>query len=258
MVFAGIAPIKEDEVIERFALDLRQTFGQGSGLSKSLHFAKLSGAKKLPAFMQLATAPMLVFVVATDTSIMRSKPSAPHEAQNRYRFALRFLLERASWLAARRRQPLEMVIEESAHITVDSMREYVDRLYKGHESEPRSVDVEWGWVDKDRITMARKEEQPQLWLADGVAHAFFQALEANSFIGRPVPIYADLLQPLLWRGPRGDQISRNGFTFIPPARTADFMREFPIVRRWVIQHEQVAAALWQQRSDSDPLDGNSA
>ena len=245
MVFAGIAPIKADETIERFALDLRQTFGQGSGLSKSLHFAKLSGAKKLPAFMWLATAPMQVIVVAADTAAMPFSSSL-NPAQDRYRFALKYVLERASWLAAQRRQPLDLVIEESLHVTVDSIRQYVTRLRNDGES---GRFVHWKWVDESRITMARKHEQPQLWLADGAAHAFFQALETNQFFDGPVPIYADLLQPQLWRGPDGDQVADNGFTFVPFGQAERLMQEFASVQRWAVQQQQVTAPFWQQGPD---------
>ena len=246
LVFAGIAGEGEGEALKHFALNLRQVFGQRSGRLRYLHFAKLSGAKKLPAFMQLAKAPMQVIVVAADTAAMPFSDS-PTPAQARYRYTLKFMLERASWLAAQRRQPLELVIEESLHVTVDSIREYVTRLRNDAE-DGRFVD--WRWVDEARITMARKDEQAQLWLADGAAHAFFQALETNRILGGPVPIYADLLQPLLWQGPDGDRVDDNGFAFVSSGQGAAerLMQEFPSVRRWVVQQQQVTALFWRQGS----------
>ena len=246
LVFAGIAGEGEGEALEHFALNLRQVFGQRSGRLRHLHFTKLSGAKKLPAFVQLAKAPMQVIVVAADTAAMPFSDS-PTPAQARYRYTLKFMLERASWLAAQRHQPLELIIEESLHVTVDSIREYVTRL-RNDEEDGRFVD--WRWVDEARITMARKDEQPQLWLADGAAHAFFQALETNRFLSGPVPIYADLLQPLLWRGPDGDRVDDNGFAFVSSGQGAAerLMQDFPSVRRWVVQQQQVTALFWRQGS----------
>ena len=211
-----------------------------------MHFTKLSGAKKLPAFMQLAKAPMQVIAVAADTTAMPFSRSR-NSAQDRYRFTLKFVLERASWLAAMRRQPLELVIEQSRHVSIESVRKYAARL---RSSRRAGRFVQWDWVDEDRIVMADKEEQPQLWLADGAAHAFFQALEANQFSDGPVPIYADLLQQLLWRGPDGNRVANNGFAFVPFGRAEHLMREFPSVQRWVVHQQQVTAPFWQQGSSS--------
>ena len=213
-----------------------------------MHFTKLSGAKKLPAFMQIAKAPMRVIVAAADTTAMPFASSLS-PAQDRYRFTLKFMLERASWLAEARRQPLELIIERSAHVSIGSVREYVARL---RNSRRAGRFVRWDWVDEDRIVMADKEEQPQLWLADGAAHAFFQALETNQLINEPVPIYADLLQPLLWRGPEGDQIAGNGFAFVPFGQAERLMQEFQSVQRWVVRQQQVTAPFWQQDSDGGP------
>lgn len=242
LVFAGVAAIGADDDLRHFATELRWTVMQQPGRAGPLHFSKLSGAKKLPAFMRLAAAPMQVIVAAADTTNAAEAPGL-QDPQNQYRFALKYVIERASWLAEMQQRPLELVIEQSAHVSIESVREYVARLRRNPHSGRFG---RWKWVDESRIRMAGKDDQPQLWLADGAAHAFFQALEDDPIAGEPVPIYADLLQPLLWPGADGRGIQWNGFTFIPTQRTGDFVQEFPWIKRWIVEQEQVTGALRQQ------------
>lgn len=240
LVFAGVAALARDDALRDFAIELRHDVTQQPHKPGPIHFAKLSGAKKAPAFMRLATAPMIIMIVAADTT---NAPEAPglRDPQNQYRFALKYLIERASWLAERRGQPLELLIERSAHVSIESIREYVSRL---RQNPHAGQFMRWPHVDEEKIVMAAKEDEPALWLADGAAHAFFQALERDQIAGAPISIYADLLQPLLWRGPDGQRILQNGFTFVPVQRTGDYLGEFALVNRWVRLQEQAGARLW--------------
>ena len=93
LVFAGVAEIPAPVSLRRYMLDLRNLLGRQE--AEPLHFRKLSSNQKVAAFIRLSDAPMAALVVASDTSV--APPSGePSNAGNQYRYALSFLLERAS------------------------------------------------------------------------------------------------------------------------------------------------------------------
>lgn len=242
-MFAGVAEIPALVPLRRYMLDLRNLLGRQE--AEPLHFRKLSSNQKVAAFIRLSDAPMIAVVVASDTSAAPPR-GEPSNAGNQYRYALSFLLERASLLAASRGQPLDFVIERSHHMQIDSFEHYVARLSRGFRDQRRLM--QWEALDQGRIRTAAKRDEPELWAADGVAHAFHLALEEHGGLrGGVEPIYADILQPRLWRGPSGDRIERLGFTFMPTPLAGKFTEENEAVRTWIIDQRQIAPLLWKRR-----------
>ena len=245
LVFAGVAELPGPPALRRYMHDLRTLLGRQE--TEPLHFRKLSSNQKVAAYIRLAAAPLAAIVVASDTAA--APPGGePSNAGNQYRYALSFLLERASLLAASRGRPLDFVVERSHHMTIDSFEQYVARLSSGF---PRSFRgggrlMQWSTVEQGRIRAANKEDEPELWAADGVAHAFHLALEHGQLRDGIEPIYADILQPRLWRGPSSDQIERFGFTFMPTSLAGKFFDENEAIRTWVVDQQQIAPLLWKR------------
>lgn len=217
---------------------------RGRNADALLHFAQIrSGVAKHAAYIALSQAPFTAIVIASDTRTIRGgRTFGRGNPQFHYRYALRYMLERASQMAWISGRELEFVIEESSHFDLESFQEYVDLL------KARSVGgdsrMRWDVIASERIRTASKSEDPLLGVADGVAHAYFLALEPDQRSRIVMPAYGDMLQPRLWRGPTDGPILRSGFTFIPTPETEHYLLEFPHVRKWAVEGIQVAPLLW--------------
>ena len=217
---------------------------RGRSADALLHFAHIrSAAAKHAAYVSLSQAPFTTIVVASDTRTTRGgRTFGRGNPQFHYRYALRYVLERASQMAWNSGRELEFVIEESSHFDLEAFRDYVDLLRT--RSVGRDSDMRWDVIASERIRTASKSEDSLLGVADGVAHAYFLALERDQRSRLVMPTYGDMLQPRLWRGPADGPILRSGFTFIPSSETGRYLLEFPHVREWTVEGIQVAPLLW--------------
>lgn len=224
---------------------IRQCLGMSG--AAALHFSRIRRAKdQYGAYLALARAPFDAIVVAADSHAI-FPDSGLIEPAVHYRFSLRFVLERASQIALENGQMLEFVVEESGHFELSSFQEYVRRIRASASPSDR---IEWDVVDIDLIRTARKDEDLLLGVADGVAHAYFRALEPMPAWGTAMPIYGDMLQPRLWRGPAQDRILGNGLTLLPTKKRDAYLSEMPYLRRWAVDQEQVAPLLWHPGAES--------
>ena len=207
----------------------------------ALHFSRIRRASdRYGAYLALARAPFAAVVVAAD-SHATYPDSGLNEPAVYYRHALKFVLERSSQIAAAQERMLEFVIEEAGHFSLPEFHDYIRRIRASASPRDR---MEWDVVDVDLIRTARKDEDLLLGVADGVAHAFFRALEPMPAWESAMPIYGDMLQPHLWRGPRNDQVFGNGLTLLPTNRRTSHLAELPYLQEWAINQKQVAPLLW--------------
>lgn len=224
---------------------IRQRLGMSG--AAALHFSRIRRAKdQYGAYLTLAHAPFDAIVVAADSHAI-FPDSGLIEPTVHYRYTLRFVLERASQIALEKGQMLELVVEESGHFELSSFQEYVRRI---RASASHRDQIAWDVVDIDLIRTARKDEDLLLGVADGVAHAYFRALEPMLAWATAMPIYGDMLQPRLWRGPTADRILGNGLTLLPTKKRDAYLGEMPYLRRWVVDQEQVAPLLWHPGAES--------
>lgn len=238
------------EIGERGQLsDHVETIRQRLGIkgAAALHFSRIRRAKdQYGAYLTLSRAPFDAIVVAADSHAIFPDSGLTEPAVH-YRYALRFVLERASQIAMAKGRMLEFVVEESGHFELSSFQEYVRRMRASSLPVDR---IEWDVVDVDLIRTARKDEDLLLGVADGVAHAYFRALEPMPAWGTVMPIYGDMLQPRLWRGPAADRILGNGLTLLPTKKRDAYLVELPYLRSWAVDQEQVAPLLWHPSAES--------
>ena len=241
LVLGAVAELGPHGSFDAFAAELQLALQQHRSAGP-VHFGKLTARAKIPVYVRLASVPGIAIVVASDTTALRPA-SALRDPRRHYRYAVRFVVERASQLGAALKRPIEVTFEQSQHVDIGSVRDYLSLIRSEPQSRGWSA-MKWEWIDVGDIRMASKQDQSPLWLADGVAHAYFQALEAEPITGGPVAVYGDVLQPLLWRGPSDAGIDGHGFTFLPTTSTEEFVKEFPHIRMWIRRQMQVAPLLW--------------
>lgn len=206
-----------------------------------LHFADMKSlSRKLVACQMLASAPISSIVVAIDTAAIG--PGRPLARPGRlYRYGLLLALERASQVAASLGRPLRITIEDSDHLDAERFRRQLGRLRVVPDAVPA---MRWDMLDPAAVAVAGKRDEFLLGAADGVAHAFYRAIEP-AFAGDPATaMYADILLPTLWRGADDSRIFRNGFAFAPSSRAHAYLNETEILRRWLGEQRQIAAILW--------------
>ena len=138
------------------------------------------------------------------------KPSLfePETFQERYRlyfYAVRYLLERLSWLVRDRHNPnkwggdgtLELLFSNRQGMSYTELKDYLYRLKKQRESG-QDVRIEFDKVQIEKLKTQAPGRSMGLQLSDAVAGAFFNALEKDRF-GNTEPRYLNIISPILYR-----------------------------------------------------------
>jgi len=143
-------------------------------------------------------------------SVCVHKPSLlePEKFQERYRlyfYAVRYLLERVSWLARDRHNPekwggdgtIELLFSNRQGMSYKEMKEYLDRL-KTQKKSGRDIQIDFNSLPIDSINAQTPGKSMGLQLADAVAGASFNAIERDKY-GNTEPRYLEILKKLLYR-----------------------------------------------------------
>lgn len=169
-----------------------------------VHWKKLKHVEKVRYSQIMATLRTTLMAVCVH------KPSLfePESFRERYRlyfYAVRYLLERASWLArdgdssARRDGDgaIELVFSNRQGMSYEEMRRYL-RLLQRQRQSGHDIRIEFERVPVANLGTRAPGECMGLQLADAAAGAFFNALERDRF-GNTEPRYLQTLLPLLYR-----------------------------------------------------------
>ena len=213
---------------------------------QALHFTEMRNVRrKLDAYQQLAEAPITAIVVAIDTwSIHLDHIYA--RSRQLYRYGMMLALERASEIAAASSRRLVVTVESSSLSDIRELRQALQGpSLERRASWPR---MRWDAIGAAEIKSATKSEEPKISVADAVAHAYFRALEPAFQGDLTAAMYADLLHPRLWRGPRDQRIGRNGLVFVPLGRAVEYVRSSPLIEQWVAAQKQGAPLLWHHHA----------
>jgi len=138
------------------------------------------------------------------------KPSLlePEKFQDRYRlyfYAVRYLLERISWLVRDSHNPeawggngtVELLFSNRQGMSYNEMRDYL-RLLERQKETGQDIRIEFDKVPIDKIKTRTPGKSMGLQLADATAGAFFNALERDRF-GNTEPRYLQTMAPVLYR-----------------------------------------------------------
>ena len=249
LVFGAVAVLPGDDSVAE-AIEEVRTRLKVEGV---LHFTSIrSSGQKLYAFTALAAANFTSLAVASDAHAWRPGSGPAGHPSTHYRYALSQLVQRATVLAGSLDLKLDLIIEDSRHVSQESVRSYIERLAARSADDPRRRFADWGTLDPDSIWMVPKPEEPLLAAADGIAHAYYKALMVDPNLGTTEPHYADIVQPHLWRHGDPAKIAGAGFFCTPPGTERRVYRDYPYIREWVIGQKQVAPLLWLSGAQAPP------
>jgi len=166
-----------DQVREEFRLPSK----------KHVHWKKLKHPQKVRYAQFLAGLQARVIAVCVH------KPSLlePEKFQDRYRlyfYAVRYLVERISWLARDYHNPVkwggdgtvELIFSNRQGMSYNEMRDYLQVL-ENQKKMGEDIRIEFDQVPIDKLRTQTPGRSMGLQLADATAGAFFNAFERNEF-----------------------------------------------------------------------------
>lgn len=249
LVFGAVAVLPGDDSVSEAVGEVSARLN----LRGTLHFTSIRrSVQKLYAFKTLAKANFTSLVVVSDAHAWRpGSGPAQHNAMH-YRYVLSHLVQRATVLASSLGLELDLILEESGHTSLESVRSYIERLSSYPAGDRRRRFADWRVLSPDSIWMVPKHEEPLLSAADGLAHAYYKALVVDPKLGTTEPHYADIMQPHLWSHGNPAKIAGAGFFCTPPGTEQRVYRDYPYIREWVIEQKQVAPLLWLSGAEAPP------
>ena len=175
-----------------------------------LHPRKHIHWKNLKHPQKVRYAQIIAALQARIIAICVHKPSLlePETFQERYLlyfYAVRYLVERISWLARDQHNTakwggdgtVQLIFSHRQGMSYGEMRDYLRRLEK-QKQMGQDIRIEFDKVPVDQIETQTPGRSMGLQLADAAAGAFFNALERDKF-GNTEPRYAKTLLPVLYR-----------------------------------------------------------
>jgi len=185
---------------------------------KHIHWKKLKHAQKV------RYAQLMAMLRARLIAVCVHKPSLlePEKFQERYRlyfYAVRYLVERISWLARDRHSPakwggdgtVELIFSNRQGMSYDEMRQYL-RLLETRKQMGNDIRIEFDRIPIDIMKTQTPGRSMGLQLADATAGAFFNAIERDKY-GNTEPRYLKTLLPILYRS--ADSYWGYGFKIVP-------------------------------------------
>lgn len=211
------AVVLRDNDVEQVSSVLDTVSGLVSD-GKRLHFSDMkSHISKKGAYKYLSYMDWTGIVVASDTTMARNDKGLG-EPTKAFNYPLRYLLMRISWLAKLRGEVPDIYFDDRHYrFNLPAFKDYMAR-FRGDGA------FEWDYLDMDRFSLAKSDTQPPICLADGLAHAAFNALQPDRH-GNHEMSYLDFWKARLWRRPGA--ITRNGFAMLPLSEAATFKAEYP-------------------------------
>ncbi len=171
---------------------------------KHIHWKKLKHPQKV-RYAQIISALRCRII-----GVCVHKPSLlePEKFRDRYRlyfYAVRYLVERISWLVRDRHNPdkwggdgtIDLVFSNRQGMSYDEMRDYLRLLKKQHEAG-QDIRIEFDNIPIDKLSSRAPGKSMGLQLADAAAGSFFNALEYDKF-GNTEPRYFQIIEPVIYR-----------------------------------------------------------
>ena len=165
---------------------------------REIHFTNLNHSQKIAACQSLAARPIRLCHVL----IAKAAIATPHLGQKNwlYFYALRFLIERLSWLCRDLRPSvpegngrLAITFSRRGGMSYPEFRRYL-LLLQGQTEENS---IHWPVIDTDALNAQDHSRLAALQLADIAASAFAAAMEADRY-GNQESRYASILRPVTY------------------------------------------------------------
>lgn len=207
-----------------------------------LHPRKHIRWKKLKHPQKVRYAQIITGLQTRLMAVCVHKPSLlePEKFQDRYRlyfYAVRYLLERISWLVRDRHNPnkwggngtVELLFSNRQGMSYDEMRDYL-RLLEKQQETGQDIRIEFDKVPIDELKARAPGKSMGLQLADATAGAFFNALEEDKF-GNTEPRYLQTIAPVVYR--HKGNLHGYGLKIIPREAVPSLIRKESL--KWLLE-----------------------
>jgi len=191
---------KNDHSLVTLMADTRKIIKKAP--KKQLHFSDLKHEQRVPYVRRIAENPLRTVSVLVHKPSIKEPEKFQAEKFLLYRYAVRFLLERVSWLCRDHRSAgegdgkVEIIFSNRSIMSYEVLRSYL-RLLKEH-SDPMDVRVDWSVVDPEHVFAVNHEQLAGLQVADAVASSLYYAVQPSQY-GEIEEKYAVLLKPTIYR-----------------------------------------------------------
>lgn len=207
---------KNDPLILKLAADIRTAIGKPA--NSVLHFRDLKHEQRVPVARMVGQHGKLRLVSIMIDKVAIAEPETFQSSAHRlYRYAVRFLLERVSWLcrdnyiANEGDGTVDLVFSNRSAMSYDDLRSYLGILRASDEG--KDVRIDWSAIDANNVAAINHDQLAGLQLADAVASGMFQAVNLNPY-GEVESRYAALLMPGAYRH-KGVRLDGYGVKFWP-------------------------------------------
>jgi hypothetical protein len=209
-------------------------------VKKPLHFRNLRHHQKVPYIAQIAAAPVWAI------NVLVHKPSVSQtevfgEEHRLYHYAVRFLVERISWLCRDRKHSVgdgtfELVFSNRGGMSYTAISEYINSLIikaglKEAGTLVHDIRIAAGTMDAGKVLTFSHGDRMGLQVADAVASGFYNALEAR--YGFTEDRYARMLKPILYNYRDRGRYRGYGLKFFP--LEAEKLIETDARLKWVVE-----------------------
>lgn len=178
-----------------------------------LHFQRLSHDRRAALSYYLSQRPIRTISICWDKrEITDDDRDHTLAASSRlHHYAIRYLIERISWLAWHNAQPGAPIASRLVFSKCKNLRYKVIQQYLTHlRNLPNSI--RWDAVDTDNLIIKPSSELLGLKAADAVASSIYRGLELNPH-GRTEPTYARHLRSVTYN--HNGQLIRYGLKIMP-------------------------------------------
>ncbi|MEN9661755.1 MAG: Ralstonia phage RsoM1USA [Verrucomicrobiota bacterium] len=199
---AAVVRQSNDLEMVRCLKEVRRVLGKDP--AKALHFVDLKHEQRVPYIRRVGELPIRT------VSIVIYKPliAEPEKFQNTkyllYRYAIRLLAERISWLCRDNRRAgegdgfCEVIFSNRSNMSYEDVGSYLKLLLKQATDNPEKVQIDRSVIDPEQIRSVEHSKLAGLQVADAVASGVHFALKVNRY-GETEPAYLSHLQKVHYR-----------------------------------------------------------
>ena len=199
---ALVVRAERDAELVSIGRELRSTLGWK--LNREFHFRKMSHDHRVVVVQRLSRCPVHAISVLVYKPLIQ-QPEKFQQGTRLYFYAVRFLLERISWLCRDRfngkgDKSAKLVFSNRATVSYSELCNYLRRLKS--LSRTQQISIEWDVIQPQLVAPRQSRSVVGLQLADVVAGSFFKGLEPTGY-GLVEDRYARELRAVVYK--RGGQ-----------------------------------------------------
>jgi hypothetical protein len=174
--------------IGRIRQELSRRDGSISWKDLRSHAQRLHAAQSINDISWLRT----ISIVICKRELERNEMSS----EVRYQWTMRLLLERLSWMGAKKQESIHTVVSHIRGFEAENVARYEGILQR------MQTEIKWRWLDAAGCEIVNAADREELQLADIVASATAQAFEKDDY-GNVEPRYLREMRAPIWDNESG-------------------------------------------------------